>query len=549
MGGQPQRGEPHRRTANDAVVAEAQAGRQEAEAVLAVARRRALKIAHLMPVQHALARRDRAALVRLAHRYPGSYYLVRGRAIPGRPAEAARRTVVVTLGKKPIGTVAVAVPRSSLLEATRRVELVEGDRLLLADPGTAPAHGGDVRLADRRYRAAGAPVSSRAEVVAARPASAIDDDVRETWLTALGAALATLATVALIAWAASPLVVRGRMVQRERSEALRVLSSVRDGVFLTDDRGIVRFWNRAAELITGLTRRDVWGHALPDLPGLGSIAGEIPVGEEGMVRPEVFPVQLGLRELWLSLAGVETGEGTVYTFANVTEEQRLEQMKNDFLSTVSHELRTPLTGVYGAALTLRERGERLTSNDRSLLLASLTEQAEGLTRLVEDLLVASGLESERLLLAQERFEAVKLAREVVEDARLRHTTARVQLVEAEEAFVLADPARTRQVLENLIDNALKYAGRGPVRVAVEVGQGVVAFSVSDEGPGIPEDRQERIFEKFYRSDVQMEGGVGGAGLGLYISRELVERMGGRLWVESTRGAGSLFTFELPSLPA
>jgi signal transduction histidine kinase len=125
----------------------------------------------------------------------------------------------------------------------------------------------------------------------------------------------------------------------------------------------------------------------------------------------------------------------------------------------------------------------------------------------------------------------------------------VQLVEAEEAFVLADPARTRQVLENLIDNALKYAGRGPVRVAVEVGQGVVAFGVSDEGPGIPEDRQERIFEKFYRSDVQMEGGVGGAGLGLYISRELVERMGGRLWVESTRGGGSLFTFELPSLPA
>jgi signal transduction histidine kinase len=538
-----------RRTANDAVVAEAQAGRQEAEAVLARARTRALTIARLVPVQHALARRDRAALVRLAHRYPGSYYLVRGRAIPGRPAEAARRTVVVTLGKKPIGTVAVAVPRSSLIEATRQVPLVEGDRLLLADPGTAPAQAGDVRLADRRYRAAGAPVSSRVEVVAARSASAIDDDVRNTWLTALGAALATLATVALIAWAASPLVVRGRMVQRERSEALRVLSSVRDGVFLTDEHGIVRFWNRAAELITGLTRRDVWGRALPDLPGLGSIAGEIPVGEEGIVRPEVFPVQLGLRELWLSLAGVETGEGTVYTFANVTEEQRLEQMKNDFLSTVSHELRTPLTGVYGAALTLRERGERLTANDRSLLLASLTEQAEGLTRLVEDLLVASGLESDRLLLAQERFEAVKLAREVVEDARLRNTTARVQLVEAEEAFVLADPARTRQVLENLIDNALKYAGRGPVRVAVEVGEGVVAFGVSDEGPGIPEDRRERIFEKFYRSDVQMEGGVGGAGLGLYISRELVERMGGRLWVESTRGAGSLFTFELPSLPA
>lgn len=536
-------------SASNAVVAEAQAGRLQAEDVLARARSRALAIARVVPVQRALARRDRAALARLARRYPGSYYLVRGRAIPGRPAQAARRTVVVTLGKRSIGTVAVAVPRSSLLEATQQVQLADGDRIVLAEPGTAPARAGDVKLGDRSYRAAGAPVSSRVEVVAARPLSAIDSDVRNTWLTALGAALATLATVALIAWAASPLVARGRILQRERSEALRVLSSVRDGVFLTDASGIVRFWNRAAELITGLTRKDVWGRSLSDLPGLGSIAGEIPVGEEGSVRPQIFPVQLGLRELWLSLAGVETGEGTVYTFANVTEEHRLEQLKNDFLSTVSHELRTPLTGVYGAALTLRERGERLTTSDRSLLLASLTEQAEGLTRLVEDLLVASGLESDRLILGQERFEAVKLAREVVEDARLHHTTARVQLVEAEEAYVLADPSRTRQVLENLIDNAVKYAGRGPVRVSVERGDGVVTFGVSDEGPGIPEDRQERIFEKFYRSDVQMQGGVGGAGLGLYISRELVQRMGGRLWMESTEGAGSLFSFELPSLPA
>ena len=132
---------------------------------------------------------------------------------------------------------------------------------------------------------------------------------------------------------------------------------------------------------------------------------------------------------------------------------------------------------------------------------------------------------------------------------MRHHTARVQLAETEEGFVLADPARTRQVLENLIDNAVKYAEHGPVRVAVERGDGVVAFGVSDEGPGIPENRQDRIFEKFYRSDVQMEGGVGGAGLGLYISRELVNRMGGRLWLESTQGSGSVFTFELPSLPA
>jgi signal transduction histidine kinase len=418
--------------------------------------------------------------------------------------------------------------------------------MLLAGRGTAPPTGGNVRIDGREYLAAGAPVSSGLEVVAARPAGAVDTGVRNAWLTAIGAALATLATIGLIAWAAAPLVARGRIAVRERSEALRVLSGVRDGVFLVDADGHVRFWNRAAELITGLARRDVWGRGLADLPGLGSIAGEIPVGEEGQVRPQVFPIQLGLRELWLSLAGVETPEGTVFTFANVTEEQRLEQLKNDFVSTVSHELRTPLTGLYGAVLTLRRHGDRLGVDERRALLLTLEEQSERLARLVEDMLVASGIESDRLLLASERFEAVSLAREVVEDARIEHHTTRVQLVEAEEAYVVADAVRTRQVLENLIDNALKYAERGPVRVAVERGDGVVIFSVSDDGPGIPEDRQERIFEKFYRSDVQMEGGIGGTGLGLYISRELVRRMGGRLWLDSTTGAGSLFSFELPS---
>jgi signal transduction histidine kinase len=538
------------RAASEAVVAEAQAGRQEAERVLAKPwRKRALAIARLTSVQRALARRDRAALKRLARRYPGSYFLVRGRAIPARLPAAARRTAVVTLGTRPIGTVVVAVGRPALLKAISTAPVKNGDRLLLADPGTAPARAADIHLGDTRYRAAGAPLSSQVEVVAARPGSVIDEDVRNTWLTVFGAALATLATVAVIALAASPFVVRGRMAQRERSEALRVLSSVNDGVFLTDDGGLVRFWNRAAELITGLTRRDVWGRALADLPGLGSIAGEIPVGEEGSVRPQVFPVQLGLRELWLSLTGVQTGEGTVYTFADVTEEHRLEQLKNDFVATVSHELRTPLTGLYGAVMTLRERGDEIPVDDRSDLLATLAEQAKRLARLVEDLLVASGIESDRLLLGQERFEAVALAREVVDDARRRHETARVQLVEEQEAYVLADPLRTRQVLENLIDNAVKYADRGPVRVAVEVADGLVTFGVSDEGPGIPEDRREQIFEKFYRSDVQMEGGVGGAGLGLYISRELVRRMGGRLWVESTSGAGSRFSFELPSIPS
>lgn len=534
--------------ASAAVVAEALgAGRVSARSLASV-EGQAVSIARSLPVQRAFAHHDLQALARLARRHANTTFVVRGKTLGGLRDAVASRTAVVTLGGKGIGTVVVGLPRQALLDRLQTgVRLAGGDRLLLAPPGTAKTSPADLRLDGRFYRAAAVPISNRVEAVVARPRSVVDDAVRNAWLIALGAALATLATVGVIAWASAPLIVRGRIAQRERAEALQVLAHLRDGVFFADLKGIVRFWNRAAERITGLSRQQVWGRPLSSLPGLARIKEQIPVGEEGSVQPQTFPVQLGTRELWLSLAGVEVAQGTVYTFADVTEEQRLEQLKNNFLATVSHELRTPLAGLYGAAVTLRERGDSLERSDRTELLGTLGEQAERLVRIVEDVLVASELESKRLHLSRERFDAVALTEAVVEAARLRYGTVRVQLGEAESVYAVADEARTRQVLENLIDNAVKYAARGPVRVAVERTNGLVVFSVADDGPGIPEDKRERIFEKFYRSDVQMAGGVPGTGLGLYICRELVTRMGGRLWLDSTLGAGSLFLFELPSL--
>jgi signal transduction histidine kinase len=113
--------------------------------------------------------------------------------------------------------------------------------------------------------------------------------------------------------------------------------------------------------------------------------------------------------------------------------------------------------------------------------------------------------------------------------------------------VAADKDRARQVLVNLVENAVKYSpGGGRIEVGLDATDGEVLFRVVDEGMGIPTDEQRRIFEKFYRLDPNMISGIGGTGLGLYICRELVERMGGRIWLESEEGKGSKFFFQLPS---
>ena len=539
-----------RSDADTEVAAEVQKASQAYGVLVDNARTLAGVIARWPEVQRALVQKDVSALRVFLRQHPNTpvSFRVRGVWIPAQPPIApVRGTSVVTLGGRRVARVVISRSRSEVLPALRdAVVLSADDRLLLLPHGTASAQPRDVDLDGETFRAVGLRVGQQ-QVVVARPRNVIDDDLDTRWLLVAAAALVTLATIGLVAWAAVPLITRTRIVQRERTEALQVLSNVRDGVFYVDGEGAIRFWNRAAERMTGLRREEVWGRQLSALPGFAGLAEKIPVGEEATVRPRTLPIQLGARELWLSVAGVPNEDGIVYTFADVTEEERLEQLKSDFLSTVSHELRTPLSGLYGAAVTLQERGERLTGPVRNELLSTLSEQAEHLVHVVEDVLVASGLESDRLMLVHEPFDAVALTQAVVDDARVRHNTHRVQLEEVDDVYALADPGRTKQVLENLIENALKYAPHGLVRVAVERGDGVVVFSVSDEGPGIPPADRERIFEKFYRSDVQMKGGIGGTGLGLYICRELVNRMGGRLWLDSTPGAGSLFLFELPSV--
>jgi two-component system phosphate regulon sensor histidine kinase PhoR len=256
----------------------------------------------------------------------------------------------------------------------------------------------------------------------------------------------------------------------------------------------------------------------------------------------------GERELWLSISGVRFSEGTVYAFRDLTEERRLEQMRSDFVATVSHELRTPLASIHGAVLTLRKRGAELEPALNDRLLAIVNDQSERLSELVEQILLAAQLDSGGLQFVREHFDAEDLARGVIETSQPRIPSGVTVELAAPRVLpsVLGDPAKTRRILSNLLDNAVKYSpdgGRIDVIIALQGDR--LRFTVRDEGLGIPPGEQERIFEKFYRLDAAMSRGVGGSGLGLYICRELARGMNGRIWVTSEPGAGSTFSFELP----
>lgn len=232
--------------------------------------------------------------------------------------------------------------------------------------------------------------------------------------------------------------------------------------------------------------------------------------------------------------------------ATVARQRELDRLKDEFIAVISHELRTPLASVYGAAITLEER--ELDEETRRRLINVIRRESTRQTKIVSDVLWASRLDANKAQGHPQPCDAAALVREVVTTvASLAPESVSIVADVAELPPFEADPEQLRLVLVNLVDNAVKYApGGGRVEVTVRREDGHMRFSVSDEGLGIDEDDRERIFEKFTRLDPEMRRGIGGTGLGLYICRELITQMGGRLWVTDNEVRGSTFTFEIPT---
>ncbi len=283
------------------------------------------------------------------------------------------------------------------------------------------------------------------------------------------------------------------------------------------------------------------------LPEWQALGPRISIAEDGAkARSATLPLQIGEKDLWLSFAAVRTADGVIYACRDVTSERRLEEEKTDLVATISHELRTPMSAVYGAAKTLLREDVEFPADRRRQLLEMIATQAARLSQITDELLLTSRLDRGVLPVDSEPVDIAGIVSETVEalGPQLPEAAAIEIDIPADVGAASGDRDRIQQVLLNLLDNAVKY-GAEPVKVNAYRRDGVIRICVADAGPGIPQAEQSRIFEKFYRADPLLARSPGGTGLGLYISRELAQRMGGRLELNSELGAGATFVVELP----
>lgn len=276
------------------------------------------------------------------------------------------------------------------------------------------------------------------------------------------------------------------------------------------------------------------------------------IGMLGLVRSErdgFSPEDLELVALLGRLVATAVQNIRAYESERSTADEfrRLSALRADFVSLVSHELRSPMAAVIGAARTLQARWRELSAEQRQSFLALIGDETERLANLIGDVLDTSQIEAGTFSFTFSDVDLGELLRDIATAARVGQDEVEVTTqVSSALPYVRGDRERLRQVLQNLIDNAVKYApAGGEVTVRAEAVNGRVRVEVEDNGPGIPVEDQRLIFEKFGRSTTS-GGAKPGTGLGLFIARSITEAHGGLLEVDSQPERGSLFSLELPA---
>lgn len=354
-----------------------------------------------------------------------------------------------------------------------------------------------------------------------------------------------------------------RMLSGERNRSSAILRSMVEGVAVIDAEERLVFYNRAFSEILSVDAAGAEGRPLIEVvrnSELLSLIRRALRGDEGLqtditmgiTQTQSFSITAApVKALDVSASGrVPEGKpsGAVVVLHDVTELRRLERVRQDFVANVSHEFKTPLTAIQGFAETLLAGALDDPENNRRFL-EIIRNHATRLARLTNDLLKLARIEAGKLELEFSSVGLLELIEACTETTLLKANRKEITLeitVPPQLPAVRGDAALLRDVLQNLLDNAIQYTpARGHISVAASATAREAVITVSDTGIGIPLADSERIFERFYRVDAARSREAGGTGLGLSIAKHIVEAHGGKLWVESTVGQGSKFSFSLP----
>ena len=368
-----------------------------------------------------------------------------------------------------------------------------------------------------------------------------------------------LAVLQALAAEAAGIIRRGVLVEavlEERRKLSEIVTSTSDGIVTIRADGTIESWNPAMEIMTGFKAAEMVGtKAFGALRARDADNNEVFIErwKDGSAPPhevQIADTTGGSRWLSCSYTPVSGPDGVphllVLVARDVTKVRELERLKDDFVATVSHELRTPLTPIIGWASTLLEHDDRIGQKERLVALESIVRQAEGLERLVTDLLEVARVEQGAHDPRIQAVDAIDLARRMADEFRGSHTDRVIKLdIPAEACTARGDDMWIERILSNLLSNAIKYAPAAePITVRVDRAEGEVTISVTDHGPGIPAHQRNHIFERFSRLGDHMTRTAGGAGLGLYIARQLASSMGATLDVDSEPNVRTTFTLKL-----
>lgn len=339
-----------------------------------------------------------------------------------------------------------------------------------------------------------------------------------------------------------------------------VFASMQESVVVIDAQGRVTHWMAASERLLGWSPEETLGAYVDDLLDPVDANGNRTCVWPGASRYRMHTVK-GAPEREMSVAtksgkrvwtGVTTGlrrdsAGSVVqvtaVLRDIRRRKQVDTKKSEVILAVAHELRSPLTSVKGFTSTLLHRWDRFDDEAKKRLLETINSDADRVTRLIGELLDVSRLESGRLTLNRRMVGIKDLAEGVVERLRPGAPSHRIDCVFPEHfPRVSADSDKIEQVLTNLVENAVKYTPGGTIQVTGSVRDSSVWVSVSDEGKGVSAEHEKTVFTKFFRVGTQSRPG---SGLGLYISKGLVEAHGGRIWVENGQNGGAVFTFTVP----